>query len=129
MKYSHVYCLPPDRKQFLNPDMRTRIFISSLALLIASIAAPAAGAAIRWETIKTEVSEAKSVVKDTDFEIKTASSSIIINTNHSVKIQVFTILGRLVSSETVQPGISRLTLPAHGVYIVKIGTLTCKIAV
>lgn len=109
--------------------MRIRSHIYSFAILLSSLAALPAGAAIRWETVKTEITDAKSVVKDTDFEIKTSSSSIIIITNHSIRIQVFTILGRLVNTETLQPGYSRLTLPAHGVYIVKIGSTTCKVAV
>ena len=54
---------------------------------------------------------------------------IIITTNHPVQVKVFTILGRLVSSETAPAGKSQLALPAHGVYIVKVGDLTCKVAV
>lgn len=85
--------------------------------------------AMKWEPVKNERTDTKSVIKETELEIKTASSTIIVNSNHSVRIQIFTILGRLVSSETVPAGTSQLILPAHGVYLVKVGTLTVKVAV
>ncbi|MBD5189042.1 MAG: T9SS type A sorting domain-containing protein [Bacteroidales bacterium] len=101
-----------------------------LILIVALItAAPAAAASNKWETLKTERADAKTVVKETELEIKTASSTIIVTSNHNVQIKIFTILGRLLNSETLPPGTNQLTLPAHGVYIVKIGNITCKVAV
>lgn len=103
--------------------------IALLMALAALMPVPAAAASKGWEVVKEERSDAKSVVRDTELEIKSASGLIIINTNHAVQVKVFTILGRLVSSETVAAGRSQLQLPAHGVYIVKVGDLTCKVAV
>lgn len=85
--------------------------------------------AAKWEPVKEERADSKTIVKETEFEIKTASSTIIITSNHSAKIQIFTILGRLVSSDTIPAGTSQLILPAHGIYLVKIGGITCKVAV
>lgn len=82
-----------------------------------------------WEPAKSEYTTAKPVVKETEFEIKVVPGVIMVNTNHPIQIKIFTILGRLVNSETLPAGTSRFTLPAHGVYIVKIGDFTCKIAV
>ncbi|MDE6444608.1 MAG: T9SS type A sorting domain-containing protein [Muribaculaceae bacterium] len=83
-----------------------------------------------WETIKTEATgEAKTVVKEQEIEIRTAPLSIFVIAPQSVQIKVFTILGRLVSEGNLPAGSSRLSLPAHGVYIIKTGTLTCKVAV
>lgn len=90
---------------------------------------PPAATSNKWEPLKTERTDAKTVVKETELEIKTASSTIIVTSNHSVQIKIFTILGRLVSSETLPAGTSQLSLPAHGVYLVKIGNLTCKVAI
>ena len=112
--------------------MLRRIRTYLLALLIVTAAAtPVAGMAASkgWEIVKEERTDAKSVIRDTELEIKSASGLLIINTNHAVQVKVFTILGRLVSSETVAAGRSQLQLPAHGVYIVKVGDLTCKVAV
>lgn len=102
------------------------------ALLVAALVIPVGAVAatgMAWETVKTEIRDAKSVVKDTDIEIMTAPSAIIIHANRHVNVKVFTILGRLVSSENVAPGTSRLPIGAHGVYIIKVGDLTCKVAV
>lgn len=90
---------------------------------------PIAGASKTWEPVKTERSDAKSIIRDTDIEIKAASGVIIISCNHPTQIKIFTILGRLVNNETLPPGRSQLQLPTHGVYLVKIGDLTCKVAV
>lgn len=109
---------------------RLRTYLTFTLLLLAAMSAvPLSAATKGWEIIKEERIDAKSVVRETELEIKSASGIIIINTNHPVQIKVFTILGRLVSSETVQAGKSQLQLPAHGVYIVKVGDLTCKVAV
>lgn len=90
-----------------------------------------AGAAVRkgWESVKNEPADTRSVVKEHEVEIRSASGLLVVNTNRPIQIKVFTILGRMVSNETLQPGTSQLTLPAHGVYVVQAGDLTCKIAV
>lgn len=103
--------------------------ICGLVSLAALSSQPVSAAPKGWEPIKQERADAKQVLRDTELEIKAASGVIIVNTNHPVQIKVFTILGRLVSSETVGAGRSQLQLPAHGVYIVKVGDLTCKVAV
>lgn len=109
---------------------RLKTYMTCAALLITlAMSMPVSAAVKGWEVIKEERIDAKSVVRETELEIKSASGVIIINTNHPVQIKVFTILGRIVSSETVPAGRSQLQLPAHGVYIVKVGDLTCKVAV
>ncbi len=101
------------------------VVLASLCLTTTAYASPKG-----WEPVKSEnVSSAKSVMKDTDLEIKAAPGLILISNSSQVQIKVFTILGRLVSNETLPPGNSRLQLPTHGVYIVKVGDLTCKVAV
>lgn len=99
-------------------------------LLLASASAASAFAAPKaWEPVKTERTDLKTVVKETDIEIKATQGLIIVSCNHPTQIKIFTILGRLVNNETLPAGRSQLLLPAHGVYIVKIGDLTCKVAV
>lgn len=109
---------------------KVKTYLTIFCMVAALAAAPAAMAAPKgWEAVKTERTDAKTVVRETELEIKTASGLIIVNSNHSVQIRIFTILGRLVSSDTVPAGRSQLQLPTHGVYIVKVGDLTCKVAV
>lgn len=102
-----------------------------LALTISVLLLPTGAAeafARSWEPVKTERTDTRRVAKEADVEIKTAKGAIIVTANRPIQIKVFTILGQLVSSETVQPGTQQLTLAAHGVYIVKTGELTVKVA-
>lgn len=100
-----------------------------LLLTMTAAVVPSHSWAKGWEPVKTERADAKTVMRETEIEIKAASGTLMVSTNHPAQIKVFTILGRLVSSETLPAGKSQLTLPAHGVYIVKVGDLTCKVAV
>lgn len=93
------------------------------------VSAPEAFCASKgWEALKSERVDAKSVAKDSDIEIKTARGAIVVVTNRPVQVKVFTILGQQISSEMVTSGVSQLQLGVHGVYIVKAGDLTCKVA-
>lgn len=113
--------------------MRWSIDIAHIAgmILLAASAAGISGhaQAKSWEPVKTERSDAKVVMRETEIEIKAASGVLFVSTSHPIQIKVFTILGRLVNAETLPAGKSQLPLPAHGVYIVKVGDLTCKVAV
>lgn len=101
-----------------------------LALMIATaVVTPAYAYAKGWESVKTERSDAKTVAKDQDVEIRASRGEIIIISSRQVHVKVFSILGQLISSETLAPGISRLPIAAHGIYIIKTGELTCKVAV
>ncbi len=106
----------------------TRYIIA--ASLCIAIAGDAGAMPPVWEPVKSEqTASAKTVMRESEIEIKAAPGIIIVTTNHQIQIKIFTILGRLVSSETLNPGTARMQLPAHGVYIVKTGPLTCKVAV
>lgn len=107
-----------------------RIFIA-LTFCIAAMPAFADSPANRtaWHEVKTEPQNAKSVLKETDVEILSANGNIIITSNRPVHVKVFTILGRLVSDVNLNAGTSQLNIDVHGVYIVKIGELTCKVAI
>lgn len=100
-----------------------------ILLLASALATPALAGPKSWEPVKSERPDLKTVVKETDIEIKASQGLITVACNHPVQIKIFTILGRLVNNETIPAGRSQLILPAHGVYIVKIGDLTCKVAV
>ena len=61
-------------------------------------------------------------------EIRVEGRTINIKTNHRVQVRVFTILGQLVSQTTLNPGLSELKMPNTGIYVVKIGNMTQKVA-
>lgn len=106
---------------------RLRIFLTAVAIMAMALT-PALCEAKGWEAVRADVSGLSSVANDNDVEIRVAPGHLVVVASQSVQIKVFTILGQVVSSETLPAGTSRLQL-SHGVYIVKVGDLTCKIAV
>ena len=82
-----------------------------------------------WESTKHEHPEAKAVSRNSIVDIKTMPSLLLINVTQTARVEIFTILGRVISDRVLQPGSYEFELPAHGIYIVKVGELTCKVAV
>lgn len=105
---------------------RTVKLLLALTLLVGS-SGPLTAASRSWETARTEHPDAKSIVKDNELEIKTVRGKLLLTTTRPTQIKVVTILGRTICSDTVQPGAYQLTL-AHGVYLVKVGEMTLKVA-
>ena len=109
--------------------MRSRLRrLFTVIAVFAALCGPALCEAKGWEALRADVSGLNSVAHDNDVEIRVAPGHVVVVASQSVQIKVFTILGQVVSSETLPAGTSRLQL-SHGVYIVKVGDLTCKIAV
>lgn len=105
--------------------LRTISIASALLFLLATPQLAAKG----WERMKAYSIEAKSVAKEESIEILATRNDIIVSTSQPVEIKIFTILGRLVTADSLEPGVSRYHISAHGVYIVKAGELTCKVAI
>lgn len=103
-----------------------RIFIALAVFLAVGFVSSAT--ARNWEPVRVVISGLKTVAHDSEVEIRVGSGCLVVSTSQQVQIKVFTILGQIVSSETIPAGVSRLNL-SHGVYIVKVGDLTCKVAV
>lgn len=94
-----------------------------MAATLCAYAAPS-----KWEPAKGERHEAKTIVRDSETEIRVGRGIILVNSSKPVQIKVYTILGQLVSKENLPPGSSQLSVQAHGVYIIKTPDLTCKAA-
>ncbi|MBQ3325412.1 MAG: T9SS type A sorting domain-containing protein [Muribaculaceae bacterium] len=108
--------------------MRRLFVILTLALALAST--PVAMARVQWQSTNAEV-QGKSLTdpKNTDgVEIFQRNGCIVIRTQRPVQVKVFTILGQLVSQATLQPGTSELRLNSRGIYMVKVGNVTQKVA-
>lgn len=99
-----------------------------LALALIALALPLGVAAKGWEHVRSDVSSLSVAAKDSDVEVRVASGWLVVVSSQPTQIKVFTILGQNVSTENLPQGVSRLPL-SHGVYIVKVGDLTCKVAV
>lgn len=109
-----------------------RIFAVAVLLLCASHAeaqtsAPSRPA--RWEVLSaTEPNQNldAGTAELLDVQVRD-DGSVYITTDRSAKIEVFSILGQLITSKQVPAGTVRLTLGARGIYILKSGTATRRI--
>lgn len=100
-----------------------------LILTVLAIACAAPASARSWEQVRPQKAvESKLIVRESEVEVRAGRGTIIVTTNHSVQVKVYSILGQLISQETIPAGTSRLQISSHGVFIVKIGDLTCKVA-
>lgn len=107
-----------------------RKLIVILALIL-SMSSSVISAKVQWREISGEV-QGKSLTdpRSTDgVEIFQRSGTIIIKTTRAIQVKVFTILGQLVSQVTLQPGTSELRLNTRGIYLVKVGNITQKVAI
>ena len=106
-----------------------RLFLI-LAMLLTRAATNLATAKVQWRETNAEV-QGKSLTdpRNTDgVEIFQRNGTIIIRTQKTIQVRVFTILGQLVSQATLQPGTSELRLNSRGIYMVKVGNITQKVA-
>ena len=62
-------------------------------------------------------------------EIRVNEGYVYVTTSRTITVKVFSILGQLISEETIQPGISRFRLPSRGIYILKAGAITKRITI
>ncbi|MDE5812849.1 MAG: T9SS type A sorting domain-containing protein, partial [Muribaculaceae bacterium] len=108
---------------------RASAWLLAAVVSVLLTASPAYAANPKWEPARTEEQETdRTVIKETDIEIRTGKGVIVVTASKPVQVKVYTILGQLVSRENLPAGTSRLNVQAHGVYIIKSGELTCKVA-
>ena len=85
---------------------------------------------LNWEPSSYINSNFKLISKQPDIEIFLNGSFVEISVNKPLIIKIFTILGKEISSQFLDPGIYELNLNNnHGVYIIKTEQTTCKIAI
>ena len=103
--------------------MRKRCAI--LLLMLAMAAGNAAIAQMQWRELTPAPGIEQRV---TDIEISGKNGVITIRTPRRITVRVFTILGQNVSTATLNPGTAELRIGSRGIFIVKIGNLTQKVA-
>ena len=60
-------------------------------------------------------------------EITTRDGALYITVDRPMKVEIYSILGQLITSRKVQAGTIRLTIAQRGVYILKAGSTTRRI--
>lgn len=102
--------------------------ISLLLILVAATMPLAVFAQHRsplWEVV--EVRDVVPTGDNESIEIETRDGHIYITTPRTIEVNVYTILGQLITKKKISAGTSRLTLGTKGVYILKTETLTRRI--
>lgn len=97
--------------------------------MLACLALPAPSLAKGWESVKPEKPRGTHVMSDSELEILAGGGKIYVTTSKTVNIKIFTILGSRIADDHLQAGTYEFVVPTHGVYIIKAGDLTCKVAV
>lgn len=109
--------------------MKRRFLRILVAVSLLLTAGSATLCAKGWESVKSErTSTTRVVAKDTEMEVRSGKGLIVVSTSKPVTIKVYSILGQLVSQETLPAGTSYYSVNSHGVFIVKVGNLTCKVS-
>lgn len=62
-------------------------------------------------------------------EVTVKNGYVYVYTSHAVAVQLYSILGQLITQHQAQPGTTRVKAPAKGVYILKVGTVTRRVTV
>ncbi len=103
-----------------------RLFIILLLLLATTFQG---SAAIHWESMNTPVSQEIEMINTEQSRLGSASGCIYITVDQRIEVKVFTILGQMVITQTLEPGTYRLPISSRGIYIVKIGSSTHRIII
>ena len=100
-----------------------------LALALSMPTAARAGDGPEWQVVADhsrntdrELPEQQEAV-----EVTVKDGAVYIAATGDVKVEVFTILGQLITTRKVTEGVVRLTLNQRGVYILKAGPITKRI--
>lgn len=100
-------------------------------LFIAAASVPAeAQSRYEWRQATTE-QQLRSLnnPRNTDgIELYSSQGKLVIKTPVKTTVRVLTILGQTISQAVVEPGTFELNLNTHGIFIVKVGDYTLRVA-
>ena len=107
-------------------------FVSILVILLMTVTLlPAVPAAYVWREFSAEISRPSiNNPRTTDgIEVFSKPGGLIVRTPVRASVRVLTILGQTVSQVVINPGTYELNLNTHGIFIVKVGDYTLRVAI
>lgn len=110
-----------------------KLFTTVLIVLASVTFASQISAQSQWrETSSTEnvsSNNPESRLTNDGIDISSKNGNIIVKLPQKAQVKVFTILGQLVSQAELNAGTSMLKINSRGIYIVKVGNVTQKVAI
>ncbi len=105
-----------------------RRLLMILALTAAIFAADAASP--KWEEVSSVPTVVQTQLNESE-QVQTAVKDgyIYIVSSQPVTVKLFTILGQLISQETIPAGTHRFKMTTRGIYILKAGGLTRRVTI
>lgn len=101
-----------------------RLVLTAVMVVGLSVCVNASSA---WESMPTPAGIEQADIDKVDVNVRDGYIYVYTPTRTSVK--VFSILGQLISQETLPSGMSRLKISAKGIYILKIGSITRRVTI
>lgn len=104
------------------------LFILLLAVSGATTATAENGAPV-WEYVSQRDDNSTDTPDraDSHMEVEVVDGKLYISLEEPAKVQIFSILGQLITERRLKAGTTRLTLSQRGVYILKSGSTTRRI--
>ncbi len=103
------------------------ILLLLLCMTTASMAAP------KWESVNVTGHTAtlieRSAESNDNVEVSVGDGYIYVSCQRPTTVKVFTILGQLISQETLPAGTHRLRMSSKGIYILKAADVTRRVTI
>lgn len=107
-------------------------FLIMIFIALASITfANEINAQLQWRNVGNETisnTNPEPQISTDGIEIFSKDGNIVVKLQQKAQVKVFTILGQLVSQAELNAGTSVLKINSRGIYIVKVGNVTQKVA-
>ncbi len=106
-----------------------RLLATLIVTMVVAMASAAAAAPVWEEVTSPHAAITQTLEMDADTQIAVSDGYIYLWTEKPVTVKLFSILGQLISQETVKPGLHRMRMASRGIYILRAGTTTRRITI
>ncbi len=104
-----------------------KILIATVAMAVGVMSATAIPK-VAWEEVSSpQPAVVQGFDTESDVSIVVADGYIYISSEKPVTVKIFSILGQLISKESLKPGMHHIKLDSRGIYILRAGSTTRRI--